>query len=293
MAADLFLSHEAWIRGGAFAAIFASVALAELAAPRRPRLSSRGFRWLQNLSLVAVDTLCLRLAFPLLAVDVALAAQRNGWGLFNQLGLSSWVSILLAVAVLDLVVYFQHRVFHAVPLLWRLHLVHHADPEIDVTTGARFHPFEIMLSMLIKMAVVLALGAPAAGVVLFEVLLNATSMFNHGNVALPAAVDRLIRAVMVTPDMHRVHHSVRREETNSNFGFNVPWWDRLFGTYRDQPRDGHLGMTIGLSQFQERKRQSLLWMLVLPFTGDLGDYPRRRRPLAGLHPPPPAPSDRT
>ncbi len=293
MAADPFLSHEAWIRGGAFAAIFAAVALAELAAPRRQRQLPRGFRWLQNLSLVAVDTICIRLAFPLLAVDVALAAQRNGWGLFNHFDLSAWIAIPLAILALDLVIYFQHRVFHAVPLLWRLHMVHHADPEIDVTTGARFHPFEIMLSMLIKMAVVLALGAPAVSVMIFEVLLNATSMFNHGNMALPLAVDRAVRAVIVTPDMHRVHHSVRREETNSNFGFNVPWWDRMFGTYRDQPRDGHLAMTIGLTQFQDRTRQSLLWMLVLPFTGDIGDYPRRDRTLAGFNPPPPAPSDHT
>jgi len=297
MAADAFftqqawLDHEAWIRGGAFAAIFASMVLAEVLAPRRPRRLARGFRWLQNLSLVVVATLCIRLAFPLLAVDVALLAESRGWGLFHQLGLSAWAAIPLTIVVLDLVIYFQHRIFHAVPLLWRLHMVHHADLEIDVTTGGRFHPFEIMLSMLIKMAVTLAIGADAVGVIIFEVLLNATSMFNHGNVALPPAIDRLVRAVMVTPDMHRVHHSVRREETNSNFGFNVPWWDRLFGTYRDQPRDGHLGMTIGLTQFQERQRQSLGWMLLLPFMGDVGVYPHRKAAFVGLNPPPPAPSD--
>jgi len=286
-----WLDHEAWIRGSAFVAIFAAVALVELLAPRRPRQLPRGFRWLQNLSLVAVSAVCVRLAFPLLAVNVALLAEHNGWGLFNRLGLSAWATVPLTIVVLDLVIYFQHRVFHAVPLLWRLHMVHHADPEIDVTTGGRFHPIEIMLSMLIKMAVTLAIGGAAVGVIVFEVLLNATAMFNHGNVALPAALDRLVRVVMVTPDMHRVHHSVHREETNSNFGFNVPWWDRLFGTYRDQPRDGHLNMTIGLTQFQDRKRQSLGWMLVLPFIGDLGAYPRRRTALADINPSPPAPSD--
>ena len=289
-----WLDHEAWIRGGAFAAVFAATALSEAAAPRRLRRLPRGFRWLHNLSLVVVATFCIRLTFPLLAVDVALLAESRGWGLLNQFDLSAWISIPLTVVVLDLVIYFQHRIFHAVPWLWRLHMVHHADPEIDVTTGGRFHPFEIMLSMLIKMAVTLAIGANAVGVIVFEVLLNATSMFNHGNLALPATIDRLLRAAVVTPDMHRVHHSVRREETNSNFGFNVPWWDRLFGTYRSQPHGGHLGMTIGLTQFQERQRQSLGWMLVLPFTGDIGVYPRQRpAAIAHLNPPPPAPSDGT
>jgi sterol desaturase/sphingolipid hydroxylase (fatty acid hydroxylase superfamily) len=293
MAGDFLLSHEAAIRVGAFTAILAATAAAELAAPRRALTVGRGFRWPRNLSLVAIDTLCLRFLFPLLAVQTAFIARENGWGLFNQLDLPAVAAIPLTVLALDLVIYAQHRAFHAVPLLWRLHMVHHADPDIDVTTGGRFHPIEIMLSMLLKMAVTLVIGGAAVGVIVFEVLLNATTMFNHGNVALPRGVDRLLRAVVVTPDMHRVHHSVRREETNSNFGFNVPWWDRLFGTYRDQPQDGHAAMTIGLRQFQDKRRQSLGWMLVLPFIGTPGDYPRRTAALLQTSPPPPAPSEPT
>ncbi len=284
MDGDFLLSHEAAVRGIAFTAILAAVALAEIAAPRRPRRLARSGRWANNLALLVLNSLCVRFFIPLLAVGTALAAQRHGWGVLNQAGAPAWLAIPLAVVALDLVIYFQHRVFHAVPLLWRLHMVHHADLDFDVTTGGRFHPFEILLSMLIKMAAVLVLGAPAVAVMLFEVLLNATSMFNHGNVALPPRVDRLLRALLVTPDMHRVHHSVLRHETNSNFGFNVPWWDRLFGTYRDQPGAGHAGMTIGLAQFQATGRQSLLWMLLLPFTGAPGDYPRG--PVVPPHPAP-------
>jgi sterol desaturase/sphingolipid hydroxylase (fatty acid hydroxylase superfamily) len=275
MPGDALLSHEAIIRASAFVALLAGTGLAETVRPRRPWRVSRGFRWLHNLLLLVVNTLVVRLAFPILAVGTALAAQRSGWGLLNQALLPAWLSVPLSILVLDLVIYLQHRVFHAVPVLWRLHMVHHADPDIDVTTGGRFHPFEIVLSMLIKMAAVLALGAPAVAVLLFEVLLNATSMFNHGNLALPAAADRVLRAVLVTPDMHRVHHSIRRAETNSNFGFNVPWWDHLFGTYRAQPQDGHAAMTIGLEQFQSVPRQSLGWMLALPFVGAVGDYAGR------------------
>lgn len=293
MAGDFFLSHEAAIRGGAFGVILAATAAGEFIFPRRRLRVGRGFRWVQNLSMMAIDALCLRFLFPLLAVQTALIAEANGWGLFNHLALPATVAIPLTVLALDLVIYGQHRAFHAVPLLWRLHMVHHADSDIDVTTGGRFHPIEIILSMLLKMAVVLALGASAIGVIVFEVLLNATSMFNHGNLALPSGVDRVLRALVVTPDMHRVHHSVQREETNSNFGFNVPWWDRLFGTYRAQPQDGHTAMTIGLRQFQDRPRQSLGWLLVLPFIGAVGEYPRLRKALLQPDSPPPASPERT
>lgn len=293
MAGDFLLSHEAAIRGGAFAAMLAATAAGEFIFPKRRLRTGRGFRWVQNLSMIVIDTICLRLFFPLLAVQTALIAAANGWGLFNQVALPAIAAIPLTVLALDLVIYGQHRVFHAVPLLWRLHMVHHADPDIDVTTGGRFHPIEIMLSMLLKMAVVLALGASPIGVIVFEVLLNATTMFNHGNLALPSGVDRVLRAVIVTPDMHRVHHSVRREETNSNFGFNLPWWDRLFGSYRAQPQDGHTAMTIGLRQFQDRPRQSLGWLLILPFIGAVGDYPRLRKVLLEPGSPPPASPERT
>lgn len=282
MDGEFLLNHEAVIRGVAFAAVLLAVALAEAAAPRRHRRLPRPGRWTNNLLLLVVDSAAVRLLIPLLAVGTALVAARHGWGLLNQAALPGWVTVPLAVLFLDLVIYAQHRVFHAIPVLWRLHMVHHADPDIDVTTGGRFHPFEILLSMLIKMAAVLILGAPAVAVLIFEALLNATSMFNHANLALPLAVDRALRAILVTPDMHRVHHSVRREETNSNFGFNVPWWDRLFGSYRDQPQGGHAGMTIGLQQFQATPHQGLVWMLLLPFTGSSGDYVRR--PLVPQHP---------
>jgi len=269
------LTHEATVRATSFVVLLAGLGLAETFAPRRTPVASRGFRWLHNLGLIAVDTLVLRLVFPLLLVEFALLVQERGWGLLNQVALPGWARIVVVLPLLDLAIYWQHRIFHAVPLFWRLHMVHHADPDIDVTTGVRFHPVEMVLSLGIKMAVVAALGAPPAAVVIFEVLLNATSMFSHANVALPPAIDRIARWLTVTPDMHRVHHSVRPHETNSNFGFNHPWWDRLFGSYRDQPEAGHIGMTIGLSPFLDQRRQSLLWMLALPFTGSTGPYPRR------------------
>lgn len=264
MSTELF-ANEPLIRSSTFIALLLLVGLAELLAPRRPLRTGRGFRWFNNLSLVVVDSVLLRLLFPLLAVETALVSQEHGWGVLNLIAAPAWVAVPLAILALDFIIYLQHRIFHAVPWLWRLHMVHHADPDIDVTTGVRFHPVEIILSMLIKMAAVLALGAPPVAVFLFEVLLNATSMFNHGNVRLPLGLERLLRLIVVTPDMHRVHHSVHRDETDSNFGFNVPWWDRLLRTYRDQPRDGHAQMTIGLPQFQNNLRQSLPWMLAAPF----------------------------
>ena len=202
-------------------------------------------------------------------------------GAFSTLlALPAWVGVVASVVLLDLAIYFQHVLFHAVPVLWRLHRMHHADLDFDVTTGLRFHPIEILLSMVIKLAVVAALGAPALAVLIFEVLLNATSMFNHGNVRIPAGLDRVLRWVVVTPDMHRVHHSILSRETNSNFGFNLPWWDRLFGTYRAQPAAGHEGMTIGIEQFRDPRELRLDRMLLQPFRGDAGRYPLGRREQA-------------
>jgi sterol desaturase/sphingolipid hydroxylase (fatty acid hydroxylase superfamily) len=200
--------------------------------------------------------------------------------LFHVLNLSTWASVLLAVAALDLAIYLQHVLFHAVPALWRLHRMHHADLEIDVTTGARFHPIEILLSMGIKLGVVAALGAPGVAVLAFELLLNATSMFNHSNVRMSLRIDRLLRWIVVTPDMHRVHHSIVVRETNSNFGFNLPWWDRLFGTYRNQPAAGHEAMTIGIEQFREPGEQRLDRMLTQPFREDDRRYALGRRETA-------------
>ncbi|MDE0459932.1 MAG: sterol desaturase family protein [Chromatiales bacterium] len=271
---DLIVEFEPHVRLSAFLGVFVLVALWEIAAPRRALRASKAVRWTSNIGIVVLDTALVRLVFPAAAAGVAAVVGSLGWGLFNVLAWPMWVEVLLAVIVLDLVIYWQHAMFHAVPGLWRLHMVHHADLDIDVTTGVRFHPFEILLSMAIKMAAITALGAAPLAVILFEIALGATSIFNHGNVVLPPALDRLLRLVVVTPDMHRVHHSVVADETNSNFGFNLPWWDRLFGTYRAQPAAGHERMTIGLEQFRDPRRQWLWHMLALPFTGAGGGYSR-------------------
>jgi sterol desaturase/sphingolipid hydroxylase (fatty acid hydroxylase superfamily) len=259
-----FLPAEALIRLGCFASVLAAMALWEVFAPRRPQQIGRALRWPSNIGVVVVDTIVVRLLFPTAAVGVALLGEERGWGLLNNLALPVWIEIAIAVAVLDLVIYLQHVLFHAVPVLWRLHRMHHADLEFDVTTGVRFHPVEIVISMVIKIGAVTALGAPALGVLAFEVLLNATSMFNHGNVRLPRALDRVLRWIVVTPEMHRVHHSIERRETDSNFGFNLPWWDRLFGTYRAEPEAGHEKMIIGIPLFRNPKELRLDRMLLQP-----------------------------
>ena len=274
---DLVVAFEQEIRLGAFLGVFILVALWELAAPRRRLQVSKAVRWTSNIAIAALNTVILRLVFPAAAVGVAVVAGEHGWGLFNVLAWPFWVEAVLAVVALDFVIYLQHVMFHAVPGLWRLHMVHHADLDFDLTTGLRFHPIEIGLSMVIKVVALGALGASALAVIVFEVLLNATSVFNHGNVRLPLALDRLLRLIVVTPDMHRVHHSVVVSETNSNFGFNLPWWDRLLGTYRGQPAAGHEDMTIGLDQFRKPRLQWLWHMLALPFTGVAGAYPINRR----------------
>lgn len=261
---------EPLIRLGAFACAFAAMAIWELLAPRRPRAIARLQRWPGNLGLSLVNTLVLRLLFPAAAVGAALFAQARGFGLFAWLEAPEAVAVLVCVVALDLVVYLQHRLFHAVPWLWRLHRVHHADLELDVSTGVRFHPVEMVLSMLIKVAAVVALGAPPLAVLIFEIALNATTMFNHANVNLRGPLDRVLRAVVVTPDMHRVHHSVRREETDSNFGFNLPWWDHAFGSYRREPIDGHDGMTIGLATFRAAGESSLPRLLLQPLADESG-----------------------
>jgi sterol desaturase/sphingolipid hydroxylase (fatty acid hydroxylase superfamily) len=272
------LSHQSAIRLGCFASVLALMAAWEVLAPRRRPTTARPVRWVSNLGLVVLDTLAARLLLPLGAVGVALMAEEHGWGLFHNVTLPAWLIVVLSVVALDFAIYVQHVLFHAVPLLWRLHMVHHADLDFDVSTGVRFHTLEILLSLGIKGAAVVLLGAPAVAVLLFEVLLNATSMFSHGNVRLPAWLDRALRLVVVTPDMHRVHHSVVPRETNSNFGFNLPWWDYLFGTYRARPAAGQEGMTIGLEQFRDaRVADRLHWMLLLPFIGPVGNYPVNRR----------------
>ena len=273
---ESLLATEPQLRLIVFLGVLVAMALWEVAAPRRRQEIPRVIRWTNNLGLVIIDTIVLRLSFPILAVGLALIAQDRGWGLFNIIEAPAWVAVLGSIVVLDLVIYLQHVIFHAVPALWRLHRMHHADLEFDVTTGLRFHPVEILLSMGIKLAVVMALGPPAVAVLIFEVLLNATAMFNHSNIRLPMLVDRFLRLIVVTPDMHRVHHSVIPEETNSNFGFNLPWWDRLLGTYKAQPKAGHEEMLIGIEQFRTTRDLWLDRMLVQPVKGPASGYPINR-----------------
>lgn len=258
------LSAEPLIRLGVFAGVLGAMVAWELAAPRRRPTVSRWRRWPGNIGVVVIGSLLVRVLFPTAAVGVALVASARGWGLLNLIALPDWLAVAIAVVLLDLIIYAQHVLFHLNPWLWRLHRMHHADLDFDVTTGIRFHPVEILLSMLIKLAAVVLLGAPALAVMIFEVLLNATSMFNHGNVRLPAALDRHLRRILVTPDMHRVHHSIVARETHSNFGFSLSWWDRLFGTYRAQPEAGHEGMTIGLPIFRTPGELRLDRMLIQP-----------------------------
>jgi sterol desaturase/sphingolipid hydroxylase (fatty acid hydroxylase superfamily) len=276
MRAAIF-AYEPYIRLAAFAGVFAMMALWEFLGPRREQAIGRAWRWPNNLGVVVADTLLVRVLFPTTAVGLALLAEAGDFGLFNALALPAWFAVLASVVILDFAIYLQHVLFHAVPALWRLHRMHHADLEFDVTTGLRFHPIEILLSMIIKLAVVAALGAPAVAVLIFEVLLNATSMFNHSNVRIPLGLDRILRWLVVTPDMHRVHHSILARETNSNFGFNLPWWDRLFGTYRAQPAAGHEAMTIGIEQFRDPRELGLDRMLIQPFRNEAGCYPLGRR----------------
>jgi sterol desaturase/sphingolipid hydroxylase (fatty acid hydroxylase superfamily) len=260
------LANEPVIRLAAFAGVLAMMLLWEQLAPRRAIAAGNTTRRINNLALVALDTLLLRLAFPVLAVGFAGAMEQRGIGLFNAVAQPDWLAVVLTIILMDLAIYWQHRLFHTVPWLWRLHRVHHADPAFDTTTALRFHPLEIMVSMAIKLAVVAALGAPPLAVLLFEVILNATALFNHGNVSLPPALEQRLRWLLVTPDLHRVHHSVNGDEMNRNFGFNLSLWDRWFGSLAAQPRDGHDGMKIGLPDFRDSRAQWLDRLLLQPFT---------------------------
>ena len=279
---EYVMNNEKFIRMGFFFGILAVMALWEVLAPRRLLTVSKAVRWVNNLGLVFFNSFLLRLIFPAAAVGMAAFTSQQGWGVLNYYEIPFWLAVIASVIIMDFIIYLQHVMVHAVPALWRLHRMHHADLDFDVTTGARFHPIEIILSMLIKFATIVVLGPPVLAVVIFEVVLNATAMFNHGNVRLPKQLDRVLRWIVVTPDMHRVHHSVEDDEANSNFGFNLPWWDRLFGTYRDQPRAGHAGMTIGIHKY--RTTQEVSWlpgMLWLPFKGKISSYAINRREWSG------------
>tara|TARA_R110002096_G_scaffold318022_11_gene512447 strand:+ start:12231 stop:13076 length:846 start_codon:yes stop_codon:yes gene_type:complete len=273
---EFLQDNEPLVRMSCFLGVLSIMALWEMIAPRRQREIPRHSRWPSNLGIVFLDSFLVRLVFPAAAVGFAVLSEEKGWGLLSAVAVPGWVAVLVSILVLDLVIYLQHVMFHAVPTLWRFHRMHHADLEFDVTTGLRFHPVEILISMGIKIAVIAALGPPAVAVLLFEVILNASAMFNHSNVRLPLKLDRVLRWLIVTPDMHRVHHSVRRNETNSNFGFNLPWWDRLLGTYTAQPKKGHDGMTIGIGQFRKRRELWLDRMLTQPFREKPTGYPINR-----------------
>lgn len=275
---EVIISNEKYIRMGFFFGMIILIGLWEILAPKRVLTVSKTVRWMNNLGLVFFNIFILRVLFPVAAVGVATIATYNGWGLFNYFEVPFWLAVVATVIIMDFVIYIQHVMVHAIPVLWRLHRVHHADLDYDVTTGSRFHTLEIILSMLIKFATILLLGPPIVAVIIFEVILNATAMFNHGNISLPKTFDKYLRLFLVTPDMHRVHHSVEDDEANSNFGFSLPWWDRLFGTYRDQPRAGHEGMTIGIHKFRDPKQVSWLpGMLALPFIGKMSGYVINRR----------------
>jgi len=265
MPQSFVLEYETWLRLGGFIGVLLLMLAWEALAPRRPPPVDNWRRRLTNLALVACNSLLVRLLVPVAAAGVALAAAQRGWGLLHWLSLPQPLAVLLAIVLLDLAIYAQHVVFHHVPVLWRLHRLHHTDLALDATSGLRFHPLEILLSLLFKMLVVLLLGAPVIAVVSFEIVLNAMAVFNHGNVRLPGGLDRTLRLLLVTPDMHRVHHSVIKAETNSNYGFNLSCWDRLFHTYTEQPRAGHLGMTIGLAEYRDPRRLGLLGLLRQPF----------------------------
>ena len=258
-------THEPIVRGAIFFAAFGLLAAAEALAPRRRRAFGRWRRWPSNLAIPVLGTLLVRVILPTTAVGAALIAEEQGWGLLHVVELPSWLAVLIAVLALDLAIYLQHVLFHAVPVFWRLHRMHHADLDVDVTTGARFHPVEILLSMGLKLGVIGALGALPLAVLVFEILLSTGSLFNHANLRLTPALDRVLRWLVVTPDMHRIHHSIDPAEANRNFGFTLPWWDRLCGTYRSEPRGGHHGMMLGIEEFRAPADLRLDRLLLQPF----------------------------
>jgi sterol desaturase/sphingolipid hydroxylase (fatty acid hydroxylase superfamily) len=267
------LENEIILRLSFFFGVFAIVALWEWRAPRRTLVLKKSVRWFNNLLIIFINSLILRLIFPTAAVGIAFLAQQNNWGFFNVYQAPLALSVIASVIILDFTVYLQHVIAHSLPLLWRIHRVHHVDLDYDVTTGARFHPLEIILSILVKFSAILLLGVPVIAVIIFEIMLNATAMFNHGNIKLPKKLDKIMRWFLVTPDMHRIHHSIERDETNSNFGFSLTWWDRIFGTYKEQARAGQTGMTIGIHNYTNPKETNHIWgMLMLPFKKMPNDY---------------------
>lgn len=272
---DILLTYENAFRLSVFLGMLTLMGIWEMASPRRRQDVPRLLRWSNNLAMVVIDTISVRLVFPILAVGVAYKVDELGAGILNWISLPDFGAVLIALIVLDLVIYAQHVAFHKIPILWRLHRMHHADLEFDASTALRFHPLEIILSMTLKMLVVILLGAPPIAVLLFEVILNASAIFNHSNIKLPRLIDSVLRLFIVTPDMHRVHHSVHQHETDSNYGFNLPWWDWIFGTYIAQPMNGHTKMRIGLERFRTRRDLWLDRMLLQPLRRSARGQPDR------------------
>ncbi len=258
------IEHERTIRLVCFAGVFLLCALAEALRPKRPRDFLRRRRWRVNFGMLLIGGAVVPLLFPMLAVELAQRGEAVAWGLLHPIGLPYWPRFAAAIILLDFIIYLQHVLSHHVPLFWRVHRVHHTDGDLDASSALRFHPIEIVASMTLKLLVVAGLGAPPEAVLLFEVILNGMAMFNHANLNLPLGIDRVVRWMLVTPDMHRVHHSTITEETNSNYGFNLSWRDRIFGTYRPQPQQGHAKMRIGLRQFPQASDHGLVWTLTHP-----------------------------
>ncbi len=265
---EFFMQHQQEFRLGIFAAALLIFMMLENIFPRRKKSLPLITHYLNNLSLSVVNSVLVKVLFPLGVFSFTLFLEKKEWGLFYLINLPAWLEIFIAIVLLDLLIYFQHVIFHKVPVLWRLHRVHHADVDLDVSSGVRFHPIEILLSMLIKMLTVMLLGVSPIAVMMFEIILNATAMFNHSNLRFPLGVDAIIRKILVTPDMHRIHHSIIRKECDSNYGFNVSWWDRLFRTYTALPQDGHLGMTLGLNDFRQKHDQQVHHLLMQPFKNE-------------------------
>ena len=263
---SLIADSEATLRLVAFFSVLIVLICLEMFYPRRQLQLPRAQRWFSNIGISVLNTLFVKLVFPVAGIGAAILAQQKQWGLLNHLEISHWVGVVLFLLVFDLTIYFQHRLFHTVPLLWRLHRMHHTDVDYDVTTGNRFHPVSILLSSMIKFMLVILMGAAPIAVLIAEVLLNATAMFNHSNLKIPLRLDRILRLFVVTPDMHRIHHSVDESEHSHNFGFNFPWWDRLFGTYQAEPGLGHESMEIGIRGFRNLRSANLLWLLMQPLT---------------------------
>lgn len=276
---ELFFQYESYIRLGTFLGLFSLLMVWEVASPKRKLLELRRFRWFSNIGLIVTSSILIRFIIPTAAVGVALHTETNDLGFLNYFDLSTTAQFIIAFILMDLSIYFQHVMFHALPVFWRFHRVHHSDLDCDITTGLRFHPFEMVISILFKFVIIISIGAPVIAVVCFEIILNAASMFTHSNIKIPLNLEKLVRWIIVTPDMHRIHHSINENETNSNFSFFISIWDRLLGTYIHAPRKGQENMEIGLQNFRQPKWQNLRWLIYLPFVSNISDYAINKRSM--------------